>query len=113
MLDKIMHKGDLYFPDLSGKKLKSVNNVDGFFIGATSDGDIPEIFTSSSSTNLPSGSYRLYLIDPSVLHEGTNTNIEAFDLMSYIQNGGVFNSLLTHIKQAFKVSLLKRGALNA
>ena len=36
-----------------------------------------------------------------------------YDYVRDILNGGVFNSLLTHIKQAFRVSLLKRGALYA
>ena len=111
MLEKIMYKGDLYFPNLADKKLKSANKVDKWLIGATSGAYTPKLFVNYYSAQLPSGTYRLYLIDPSELRDGYG--FQVFDLMSYLKNGGVFNNLLSHIKQAFRVSLLKRGALNA
>lgn len=111
MLEKIMHKGDLYFPNLSDKKLRSANNVDEYLIYATTDNNLPKVFVNSYTAELPVGTYRLYLADHSTIRDGYGFAL--YDLTSYLKNGGVFNSLLTHIKQAFRVSLLKRGALNA
>lgn len=94
-----MCQGDLYIPDLSGKKLKSANNVDEFFIGAAPDGNTAKLFASFNRSQLPSGPYRLYLINPYTLEDPFT--IELFDLMSYLKNGGVLSRLLNHLYQCF------------
>ena len=86
MLEKIMHKGDLYFPNLSDKKLRSANNVHEYLIDATTDGDIPKIFVNSYTAKMPIGTYRLYLADPSTVIDGYGFAL--YDLMSYLKNGG-------------------------
>ena len=119
MLEKIMHKGDEYFPNLVGKKVSirkntiwAVYNHDG---SMTTDGS--NIFHSDGAGNVINTMTARDTADQKS-HVYLKLRDQYGDrnwvpLYNFLKNGGVFNSLLTHIKQAFRVSLLKRGALNA
>ena len=100
MLNKIMYKGDMFFPDLNGKALKSVDNVIGLFVSAKyEDGGLPYVQSSHIVDQVGGNSFRLYLVDTSTI-DG-NVRFKMFDLMSYIQNGGVLSRLLNHLYQCF------------
>ena len=87
MLNKIMHKGDMFFPDLNGKTLKSVDNVIGLFVSAKyDDGGLSYVQSDRIVDQVGGNSFRLYLVDTSTI-DG-NVCFKMFDLMSYIQNGG-------------------------
>ena len=98
MLNKIMYKDDVFFPKLNGKTLKGIDRVDAIGISPVY-GDIPTLDYSFHTTTMPAGSYHLYLL-PDDYRDGTY-GFTMFDLMSYIQNGGVLSRLLNHLYQCF------------
>lgn len=98
MLNKIMHKGDEFFPDLNGKKLKHANNVKAVKIKVNFDSN-PSIDSYLFTETMPAGSYHLYLLPDDF--DNDNYGFRMYDLMSYIQNGGVLSRLLNHLYQCF------------
>lgn len=94
MLKKIMYKGDMFFPDLNGKNLKGIDRVDAIGI-STIYGNIPTLDYSLRTTTMPAGSYHLYLFPDN--YRDNIYGFRMFDLMSYIQNGGVLSRLLNHL----------------
>ena len=128
MLEKIMHKGDEFTPNyvnIVGKNITIPANLDsrsidtnwielrGFksFITTYASDDFNVKGTIKKIVSINGEPFALYY------HAGVPGRMAAgystISLPYLLKNGGVFNSLLTHIKQAFRVSLLKRGALNA
>ena len=99
MLNKIMYKGDMFIPNLNGKTLKDANYVDAIGIIPVY-GNVPSLDFYFHGTTMPAGSYHLYLLPDNYRDDG-KYGFTMFDLMSYIQNGGVFNSLLNHLYQWF------------
>lgn len=136
MLEKIMHKGDGYYPDFNDYRIKKENKRVDIYTFNVSKGNIRAEHAIYVSGDQYNSDYKVpisYIIGHSnricgsvkadgelyyLTYYGAADNytsfyaVKASDVTIY-KNGGVFNSLLTHIKQAFRVSLLKRGALNA
>lgn len=128
MLEKIMYKGDEFTPDyvnMVGKNITIPANLDSRSID-TNYIELREfknfvITYASDDFNLKGTIKKIVSIngEPFALyyHAGVpgklGSGYSTISLPYLLKNGGVFNSLLTHIKQAFRVSLLKRGALNA
>lgn len=136
MLEKIMHKGDAYIPDFKDYRIKKENksvDIYTFYVSKGNIGAKHAIYVSGDRINsdykVPISFITRY---SNCIYGSVKADGELFYLTSYgngedytsfyavkasdvaiYKNGGVFNSLLTHIKQAFRVSLLKRGALNA
>lgn len=93
-----MYKGDEFFPDLNGKNLKEIDRVDAIGIVPVY-GNIPTLDYYFRTTTMPAGSYHLYLLPDN--YEEKTYGFTMFDLMSYIQNGGVLSRLLNHLCQCF------------
>ena len=85
MLNKIMHKDDIFIPNLNGKLLKGADNVDSIYISPES-GDTPTLDYYVATRRMPYGSYHLYLAGHD--YRDDPYSLYLFDLMSYIQNGG-------------------------
>ena len=112
MLNKIMYKGDMFFPDLIGKKIKAVHKpilcTDADHLEFDSWGECRIGGNLTEKQTVPEGTVSTFLIamdwvvddnHQRIKHTlfGVQDHTRYFDWNDYIQNGGVLSRLLNHL----------------